>query len=107
VNLNTLGADHCRVVRADTLRWLAGHRPDTFFDLVFLDPPFDDNLLGPACRLLEAGGWLAPAARIYLEAPSHREPPELPPGWEIIRDRTAGAVRYMLVVVEYRRDLVG
>ena len=95
-NLGTLGAGNCEVVRADTLRRLAGPPPTTPFDLVFLDPPFDDDLLGPACRLLETGGWLAPAARIYLEAPAHQGLPELPPGWAVVRDRTAGAVRYLL-----------
>ncbi|NIQ75498.1 MAG: 16S rRNA (guanine(966)-N(2))-methyltransferase RsmD, partial [Gammaproteobacteria bacterium] len=42
--------------------------PSAAFDIILLDPPFDRDLLTPACRLLDSGNWLAQHARIYLEA---------------------------------------
>jgi len=93
-NARTLGASHVQVHMADALRWLTGAaRP---FDLVFLDPPFDQDLLGPSCALLSAGGWLAPAAYIYLETSADRALPELPAGWSLLRDKRTGQVRYAL-----------
>lgn len=82
-------------VRCDeAVRHLSG-RPQQQFDVVFLDPPYDSGLLGRCAALLEAG-WLAPAARIYVEH-ARREPlPALPPGWQPLRSGAAGEVGYHL-----------
>lgn len=94
-NLVTLGAtDRARVVRADALRWLSGAA--TPFDLVFLDPPFRSAIIEPVCARLEAGGWLAPGALVYLEFDRHRAAPVLPDGWSVERDKQAGGVAYWL-----------
>jgi 16S rRNA (guanine966-N2)-methyltransferase len=37
------------------------------FDLVFLDPPYRKNLVGPALASLDQGGWLAPHAIVVVE----------------------------------------
>lgn len=37
------------------------------FDLIFLDPPYDRNLVAPALTSLMAGGWLADGAVIAVE----------------------------------------
>ena len=92
--LAELDARHARVVNADALRFLRG--PARPFDLVFLDPPFDSELAGLAAGALEAGGWLAPAALIYLELPVAVPVPPLPGTWRIVRSGRAGEVGYHL-----------
>ena len=67
------------------------------FDLVFLDPPYRDNLLLPLCFMLEEKKLLADSAYIYLETDKVLENTELPPGWEIIKYKKAGLVGYYLV----------
>ncbi len=62
---------------------------------MFLDPPFDADLLEPACAALEAGGWLTATAWIYLEAAAGWQP-ALPVGWTLHREKTAGMVAYRL-----------
>ena len=98
--LRRLGAGNARVMTADALRYLAGApRP---FDLVFLDPPFGDVAVGPPgdlCTLLD-GGWLAGGARVYLEMPEAIELPGLPSRWTVLREKTAGNVRYALAALE-------
>ncbi|WP_241650662.1 RsmD family RNA methyltransferase, partial [Rosenbergiella collisarenosi] len=44
-NLDVLNAPQLTLQRADTLQFLAGSRPDTPFDIVFIDPPFRRGLL--------------------------------------------------------------
>ncbi|WP_236848621.1 16S rRNA (guanine(966)-N(2))-methyltransferase RsmD [Candidatus Thiodictyon syntrophicum] len=96
-NVETLAAANVEVIAADALAWLAGEpRP---FDIVFLDPPFADGLLAPACALLDARGWLAPGARVYLESAERAGFPALPQAWELVREGTAGQVRYGLALV--------
>lgn len=101
-NARILGADQVRVCRADALRWLTGSGGP--FDLVFLDPPFHEDLLAPTCTLLDRKGWLAPGALVYLEAPTNRALPGLPAGWTLIRDKRAGQVRFALAAIEPQRE---
>lgn len=91
-----LGADDATIHSADALRFLKSSREETF-DLVFLDPPFADDSLAELCRLLNDGGHLSTGARIYLEQDKTQAPPELPEGWVVAHEKTAGNVRYSLV----------
>ncbi len=93
-SLQRLGCSAGRVVTGDARRFLAG-APQPF-DLVFLDPPFGTADLGDLCTLLDHG-WLAAGARIYLEMPRREELPPLPPQWSVLREKTAGQVRFALV----------
>lgn len=94
------GATGAQVAQADALHFLegspgspAGHP----FDIVFLDPPFDSGLLGPAARLLEERGWLAGSARIYVETAASEGLPALPQSWKAVKAKQAGAVGYHLL----------
>jgi 16S rRNA (guanine966-N2)-methyltransferase len=92
-NKEDLSLDQLSIVRADALQFL--EQQPTPFDVVFLDPPFDNNLLEPICHRLTMG-WLADGARIYLEEDISRDFPSLPEGWELIKEKTTGQVRYGL-----------
>ena len=83
-----------RVVSGDALAWLT-RAIDGAYDIVFLDPPYDAELAGPAAAAL-AGGWLAPDARVYLERRARAAPPDLPAGWRELRAGRAGEVGYHL-----------
>jgi 16S rRNA (guanine966-N2)-methyltransferase len=87
-------AASARVVRMDALRYLAGAA--TPFDIVFLDPPFDSQLLERAATLLEAQPWMQPDARIYVECPARGGLPSLPQSWRLLRAKRAGEVGYHL-----------
>ena len=82
------------VVTSDAVRFL--ERSPEPFDIVFLDPPFEGIDLENLCTLLEPG-WLRPGSRIYLELSKRNSLPVLPRGWEIVREKTAGDVRFALV----------
>ena len=97
-SVKVLEATGVRIHQADAISYLKGE-PEPF-DIVFLDPPFADDLLEDLCRLLSEGNWLAVGARVYLEQDSERPLPALPDGWTIINDKTAGQVRYALVTVK-------
>lgn len=96
-NARRLEAEQTRILHADALRWLDG--PGRPFDIVFLDPPFADALWAPAIALLGLRGWVKPGSRVYLETPVRIGFPDLPRGWELVRDKTAGQVRYGLAIV--------
>ncbi|MGD9163167.1 MAG: 16S rRNA (guanine(966)-N(2))-methyltransferase RsmD [Chromatiales bacterium] len=95
-NRELLGLDQVNIVRADALQFL--EQSPTPFNIVFLDPPFAQNLLAALCQRLTLG-WLADGARIYLEEDNSREFPVLPEGWQWLKQKRAGQVRYGLAHV--------
>jgi 16S rRNA (guanine966-N2)-methyltransferase len=96
-NLVRLKAAGGEVAGMDAVRFLQGTAQP--FGLVFLDPPFAEGLWPALAHKLEEGGWLAPAAQIYVESPRGHVP-DLPVNWLQHREGQAGEVRYAL----YRRS---
>lgn len=74
------------------------------FDIVFLDPPYQANLLIPCCIYLESNNYLADFAYIYLEASHVISDNDLPENWRIIKSQRAGQVAYHLVKRELKRN---
>jgi 16S rRNA (guanine966-N2)-methyltransferase len=92
--LATLGASAGELEQRDALRYLEGEPQP--FDIVFLDPPFNVDLLPGVCNALETRGWLATAALVYLETPAHGAAPALPAAWHLMKSGRAGEVGYHL-----------
>jgi 16S rRNA (guanine966-N2)-methyltransferase len=84
------------VVCADASSWLAGPHAGAPYDIVFLDPPYDDSMLTATAANLVTRGRLAPGARIYLERRARDPLPALPDGWLEQRSGRAGEVGYHL-----------
>ena len=94
-HLLTLRCDNGQLLQTDALRHLE-QQPATPFDLVFLDPPFSQGLLLPACTLLEEKGWLATEAWVYTESENPPSSLGLPGNWRLHREQKAGQVYYAL-----------
>ncbi len=88
------------VGRGDALRFLESRAPGAMqtapFDIVFLDPPFDSDLLAAAADRLERRGWLAERALLYVERAARGAPPALPENWRPRKAGRAGEVGYHL-----------
>jgi 16S rRNA (guanine966-N2)-methyltransferase len=97
-HLVELGCEDAACRGGDALRLLSDAVDSTGFDIAFLDPPFNQGLLEPAARALEANRWLVGNARIYLEAGSREPAPALPGNWMPYREKTVGDVRFSLFV---------
>jgi len=90
-----LKAANARVVQAEARVFLQG-TPQPF-DIIFLDPPFNGELLAPCMAELAARHWLTPTARLYIETDRHSPLPPLPADWAILRHKQAGQVGYYLL----------
>ncbi|MBV8628483.1 MAG: 16S rRNA (guanine(966)-N(2))-methyltransferase RsmD [Paraburkholderia sp.] len=95
-NQAKLGAKTIEIAEADALRLAASLAPGSF-DVVFLDPPFDSDLLERALALavplVSADGFL------YVEAGETLDmaQTESLTGWTIVRQGKAGAVHFHLL----------
>ena len=96
-NVALLGASSVATLYRGDAETFLRNRDSGGFDIVFLDPPFAADRLGETCRLLVETQCLADDALIYLEEDRSRGDPALPDGWQLLKNKTAGNVRYMLV----------
>ncbi|WP_323122970.1 16S rRNA (guanine(966)-N(2))-methyltransferase RsmD [Burkholderia alba] len=96
-NKDKLAARAIEIAEADALRLAAGLAPGAF-DVVFLDPPFDDTALFERALAL-AAPLVAAGGRLYVEAGEELEPGahEALAGWQVTRHGKAGAVHYHLL----------
>lgn len=98
-NIAILKTADTQVIQRDALAFLNNGRGDAApFDVVFLDPPYHQNLIDPCCASLEQHGWLAPHAHLYIETERSLAQLQLPASFTITRDKAAGEVAYRLIV---------
>ena len=97
-NVELLRLEGVEVEQAESLEWL-GRPPVQPFDIVFVDPPFADDLIAACCQRLQEGGWLKPDAWVYLETDAATALPELPPDWRRRKEQRAGQVAFYLFSV--------
>ncbi len=66
------------------------------FDVVFVDPPFADDLHQASIDLIEHLQLLSPSAHVYVEIDKRHNPLSFPDHWQLHRDKVAGQVRAQL-----------
>jgi 16S rRNA (guanine966-N2)-methyltransferase len=94
---------HQTVLQADNLIILPGAVPhitlpaELKFQIVFLDPPFGQDLVAKTCLWLEASHCLAENCLLYLETEIELNPLPIPTHWQIIKAKQAGRVQYYLL----------
>ena len=87
--------DQAEVVNTDCRHWLSTS-PGQTYDIVFLDPPFRQQLADPICALLAS--CLAAGSLVYMETEAELafSPPE---HWQQCKQKIAGQVAYSLYEV--------
>ncbi len=100
-NISILSAsqDVATVVKQDALSYLKTV-PSKPFDIVFLDPPFDSNLLIETVALLGQAEWLADPAFIYIEQDNKSDVLSVPTSWQLYRQGKTGQSRYSLYLCQ-------
>ncbi|MFK5971609.1 MAG: 16S rRNA (guanine(966)-N(2))-methyltransferase RsmD [Candidatus Marithrix sp.] len=88
-----LKSDNIEIKNIDAIQLLQ-KKAITKFDIVFLDPPFEQNLLDTCYNLLQP--WLSQSAHIYVETAKNID--NIPENWQIIRQQKAGQVLGTLMV---------
>jgi len=99
-NLKELQCNNANVLTTNAINWLKdAKRPEKPFDVVFLDPPFNQQLVAPSCELLDKQGLVEEGSYIYIETEASL-PLQIPQSWHIHREKKAGQVAYYLCIKE-------
>ncbi|QIM66095.1 16S rRNA (guanine(966)-N(2))-methyltransferase RsmD [Mannheimia granulomatis] len=96
-NLQVLKSENGSVMNVDTLQYLAQKNSGEPFEIVFIDPPFHQNLVPQVLKLLIENQWLAENAILYIETEKNHPPLTLPENWQITKEKTAGIVTSRLI----------
>ena len=94
-NQSYFEASNLQLVGTDSRAYLKHTKPSEQFDIVFMDPPFASKLHQETALLLTDNNWLSSDALIYSELPLS-EPGLARQNWQLLKDKTAGEVRYCL-----------
>lgn len=95
-HLQTLDAANLGQCHTRAVIEIIAELPDHSIDIVFLDPPFADNLLADTSAALETSGVLRDDALIYVEH-DRKQTPAFPSNWTLEKDKCTGNVRYALL----------
>ncbi|PCI59216.1 MAG: 16S rRNA (guanine(966)-N(2))-methyltransferase RsmD [Gammaproteobacteria bacterium] len=84
------------VIQTNSIEFLKPNNANKqLFDLVFIDPPFRQQLLNPIVENINHG-WLAQNALIYIECEAELDVSVLPINLQLLKEKIAGQVAYRL-----------
>ncbi len=96
-HLQTLECAQAQTHNMSAETWLKQRLDNTPYDLVFLDPPFHQDLLQPCIYLLEYRGLLRNGSKIYLEAENTFNTRQLPPNWHPLKQKSDNNKIFLLL----------
>lgn len=96
-HLQTLQCERASVFNSSAEPWLKLHQADKAYDLIFLDPPFNKDLLQPCLYLLEYGNFFHENSKIYLEAESGFNAAKLPAHWQVLKRKDTKNKLFLLL----------
>lgn len=88
----TLASENHNIQHADARSWLK--QGIKGFDIIFLDPPFHQGYVEECCALIIQESILNPNGLVYIESEKDLD---LPAGWQVKKQKTAGQVQSLLV----------
>lgn len=95
INLNTLKIKQAQIIQGDSLLYLM--QPATLqYDVVFIDPPFNQGLAQPCIEKLVSQHHLADQCLIYVEVENTLTNLTFPDNWSLLKEKVSGQVRYQL-----------
>lgn len=99
-NITRLAANlNANVVNSNALTALPAYK-NGHYDVVFVDPPFNQGLLAPTLDALHQFDVVKPGGVIYIEHEADLAPLPLPANWHVVKEKRTNALRYFLVEVD-------
>jgi len=92
-NRKKLNIDNIAIIKKNALDFLKDTK--TPYDIIFLDPPFTQNLWEPCLNLIRQHKLLTKDGLIYIETPKHKTLDT--ECFDLLKTKTAGDVQFCLV----------
>lgn len=95
-NRELLKCENLDIIQQEALKYLK--ETNEKFDIIFLDPPFQSNLLAKSMELIATRQLLNTDGYLYLEMDKSQKLIDLPASFKILKEKIAGQVKYILVL---------
>jgi 16S rRNA (guanine966-N2)-methyltransferase len=99
-NLQLLSCENADAVCMDAVDFLSQQNMQAItqskYQVVFLDPPFNQGLLDSCCKKIEQQQLLADNSYIYIEAEKTLQLSNIPERWQKKKEKQAGQLAYYL-----------
>ncbi|WP_017444557.1 16S rRNA (guanine(966)-N(2))-methyltransferase RsmD [Gayadomonas joobiniege] len=69
------------------------------YDIIFIDPPFRQNLIAELCNNLQKNGFLSTQSLVYIEHEAELTDLVLPDNWHLLKSSRAGQSQFNLYQV--------
>lgn len=96
-HLKALQCHQAQVHHNKAADWLKHQTSPQGYQLIFLDPPFHQDLLQNIVYLLEHNGFILPTTKIYLEAEAEFSTSKLPLHWRTLKQKTSKNKIFLLL----------
>ena len=96
--LQELNADNSETLRLSLPAGLSQIRPSAL-DIIFLDPPFDSDLLDQTLKTLASSALVKPGTQIYFETSSHHDF-NFSDAWTLHRHKKTKRISYGLLTYQ-------
>ena len=96
-NKSTLKADNVTILNTNALQYLQTQTQQ--YSLVFIDPPFRQNLVEQVAQLINTNA-LTHDAIIYVEMEKDNNQQQLPENWQLLKEKVAGQVVYQIYTIK-------
>jgi 16S rRNA (guanine966-N2)-methyltransferase len=97
-SLQSLNADNAQVWQADALAWLGKQESLDQYSVIFLDPPFGQDLLAPAVELI--ADKINAGCLVYVEVEANADLSCIPANWLESKRKDTKEFSFMLFEVE-------
>ncbi|MFQ3323644.1 MAG: 16S rRNA (guanine966-N2)-methyltransferase [Pseudomonadales bacterium] len=97
-NKQLLNSGSADIEHTNSLKWLAHYQGDAF-KIVFVDPPFANQLWDETLTALANSTAVDSTSYIYIEHPKNHAI-NLPAGWQWHRQKTAGDTAFGLAIID-------
>lgn len=96
-NLGRLGITNIELNHVDAGNWLTAKMPvKKKAGIVFIDPPFAEELIYQTCASLVKNGILKDHCNVYIESGSTINISQIPENWALKKEKKSGTVHYYL-----------
>lgn len=88
---------------ADNITLYQGHAPEKIilpkepFDIIFLDPPFNQNLINVSCEWLIKNKLIHEKTYVYIEMEKENEALNILPYWHVLKEGKTKQIKYYLL----------
>lgn len=92
-NIQKLNIKNIKIIHTNALLWLK--KQSYKYDVIFLDPPYDNNILQEAIVIIENNKLIKKSGYIYIETKKNKDI-QYPKSWVLYKNKYTNDINYKL-----------